>query len=486
MTVLTEALLEPWGRRTGQAAVVIGTALAAFTLGAGLAFVASSFGDASPWVFIALPLIPLAAMAIIAAPTFGVILAFLTFPIGKVVVPTGILSLQSTEASVLAIVAVVAVRRLARGLLPLAWSPPLYWAVALLFWTLVGLQSAVDETLALKQIASLFGGIIFACAVLAACRHMNDLRFVLGAMVAVSAGIAIASFAGGFQLQAGSGAQTVGGRLQGAFDHPNQLGALCALATPVALGLAFGCQTARGRVAAAMAATVIFVSLLFTLSRGAWVGTALALLFLLVTLREARRALFVLALPAAVAAAIVTSVAPVGRTEIQVVGERARALTTLSQYDDRQSIYREAVREIRADPITGEGAGGFPVASLRAGSQSSTVSAAHAHNLWLNWGAEAGIPAVFLLVGFIVALGGAARSARIGFRRAGRARDSAIVAGLAAGLLAMLGQGVFDYVFRNAVVHIAVWALIGGLLVCLREARSARPRRSLRAGEIGL
>jgi O-antigen ligase len=485
VTVVTEALQAPWGRRAVQSGVVVATGVAAFALGAGLALFASFFGDSSPWVFIAIPLVPLAALAIIVAPTFGIILAFLTFPVGKVIVPTGILSLQSTEAGVLAIVAVVAVRRLARGQLPLPWSPPLYWGVAMLAWTLVGLGSAIDETLALKQIASLFGGIIFACALLAACRHMDDLRLVLGGMMAVCAGIAIASFAGGFQLHSISGAETVGGRLQGAFDHPNQLGALCALATPTALGLAFGCHTMRARVVAALVSLVIFVALLFTLSRGAWVGTALALLFLLVTLREARRALMLLAVPAAILAAVVTSFAPVGRTEIQVVGERARALTTLSPYDDRRSIYREAEREIKADPVTGVGAGGFPVASARAGSESSTVSAAHAHNLWLNWGAEAGIPAMLFLAGFVIALGLAARRARIGFKRAGGVRDRAVVAGLAAGLLAMLGQGMFDYVFRNAVVSIAVWGLIGGLLVCLREARRAPARRPLRPGQEG-
>lgn len=485
MTVITEALQAPWGRRAVQGGVVVATGVAAFALGAGLALFASFFGDASPWVFIAVPLVPLAALAIIVAPTFGIMLAFLTFPVGKVIVPTGIISLQSTEAGVVAIVAVVAVRRLAQGRLPLPWSPPLYWAVALLAWTLAGLGSAIDETLALKQIASLFGGIIFACAMLAACRHMGDLRLVLGALVTVSVGIAIASFAGGFQLHAAAGASAVGGRLQGAFDHPNQLGALCALVIPIALGLAFGCQTLRARVAATLGALLIFVSLLFTLSRGAWVGTALALLFLLVTLREARRALVVLVVPAAILAAIVTSFAPVGNTEIQVVGERALALTSLSPYDNRASIYREAEREIKADPLTGVGAGGFPVASARAGSASSTVSAAHAHNLWLNWGAEAGIPAMLFLAGFVIALGLAARKARIGFKRAGRVRDRAVVAGLAAGLLAMLGQGMFDYVFRNAVVHIAAWGAIGGLLVCLREASRAPARRPLRPGQEG-
>jgi putative inorganic carbon (hco3(-)) transporter len=483
--VITDVLPAPWGQRAVRAVVIVATGLGAFVLGFALALVASFFGDASPWVFIALPLVPLLALAIIVAPTFGIMLAFLTFPVGKVIVPTGILPLQSTEAGVMAIVAVVAVLRLARGQLPLPWSPPLYWALALLAWTLAGIGSAIDEALALKQIASLFGGIIFACALLAACRHMDDLRLVLGGLIAVCAGIAITSFAGGFQLHSTADAQTVSGRLQGAFDHPNQLGALCALATPTALGLAFGARTLRARVAAALAGLVIFVALLFTLSRGAWVGTALALLFFLVTLREARRALMLLAVPAAILAAVVTSFAPVGRTEIDVVGERARAITTLSPYDNRGSIYREAEREIKGDPLTGVGAGGFPIASARAGSESSTVSAAHAHNLWLNWGAEAGIPAMLILAGLVIAIGGAARRARIGFKRAGRARDRALVAGLAAALLGMLGQGMFDYVFRNAVVSIAAWGLIGGLLVCLREARRAPVRRPLRLGQEG-
>jgi O-antigen ligase len=229
---------------------------------------------------------------------------------------------------------------------------------------------------------------------------------------------------------------------------------------------------ALARAGAAAGAVVIATALTFTLSRGAWIGTALALLFLLVALSEVRRALIILIVPGIIVIGLIASFVPVGQSEIKVVGERARALTALSPYDNRREIYAEAWREIRANPVTGVGPGGFPIASARAGSRTSTYAVAHAHNLLLTWGAEAGLPAVLAL-----SLALAAREAGRAFRRLGRREDRAIVAGLAAGLLAILGQGAFDYVLRNAVANMAVWAMIGALLVCLREARRAASSR---------
>ena len=391
--------------------------------------------------------------------------------------PTGVFPLQAVEAAVLVIVTVVVVRRLAVGSLPLPWSPPLWWAVLLLGWTLIGLQSAIDESLALKQVASLFGGLLLSAAVLAACRQMNDLRLVLGALVAVSAGIAIASFAGGIELQSAYGAQTVAGRLTGAFDHPNQLGSLCGLVAPIALGLAFGART-RARTSAQPGADSPWSASPSSSRCRAAPGWARLSRSCSCSSHCPRRVVpwLLLAVPAVVLAVFVTALAPVGGTEIAVVGQRAGALTALSPYDDRPAIYREAVREIRDDPLTGQGAGGFPVASARAGSEVSTIYVEHAHNLWLTWGAEAGIPAIIFILGFTISLALAARRAGRAFRRAGRLADRAITVGLAAALLSVVGQGLFDYVFRNAVVNVALWAVIGGLLVCRREGlRASEP-----------
>src|SRR5215216_6435340 len=261
---LQSAVVGPLSRRPpGLLVGGIATAAVAFGLGATLAALASLFGDASPAVFVAVPVVPIVTLGILAAPVLAPIVVFAVFPIGSAGVPG--VPLQSVEFAVLAIATVVAVRRLALGQVPLTWQPPLAWAMALLVWTIVGLQSSIDNTLALKQIGSLSGGIIFAALIVVACRNMAELRMILGAFLAVTAGIAVASFAGGVQLHSAYGTSPVGGRLQGAFDHPNQLGAFCAMGIAIGVGLAFGARRALARTAAAAATLVILAALMFTL-----------------------------------------------------------------------------------------------------------------------------------------------------------------------------------------------------------------------------
>ena len=98
------------------------------------------------------------------------------------------------------------------------------------------------------------------------------------------------------------------------------------------IGLAFGSRTSRGRIIAATASAVCLLPLVLSLSRGAWIGCGLAFLYLLLVLREARRALLVAVLPLAIAAALVGSFAP-STPEITIIGERARAITAISPYD---------------------------------------------------------------------------------------------------------------------------------------------------------
>ena len=432
--------------------------------------------DASPWVLLAVPLAPLLALLVIAAPTVGVVLVFLTFPVGTIDVPTGVFPLQAVEAAVLVIVAVVVVRRLATGTLPLPWSPPLWWAVLLLGWTLLGLQSAIDEYLALKQVASLFGGLLLlrrrARRLPADERPQTGSRSVRRRLDGNRDriprwGISSSSRSSARRRsRAGSTARSTT-RISSA--RSARWARRPRWASPSAP------EREAGVAAAGAGSLLILVALLFTLSRGAWMGTALALLFLLVALREARRALVLLAVPARSSSPpSSTLLAPVGGTEITVVGERAGALTALSPYDDRPA---DLPRGLRGDP-------GRPAhrPGRRAGSRSRArgpgrTSARslpqHAHNLWLTWGAEAGIPAMIFILGFAVSLGLAARSAGRGSggpaaRATGRSRPVSLPA-----LLAILGQGLFDYVFRNAVVNIALWALIGALLVCRREGQRA-------------
>jgi putative inorganic carbon (hco3(-)) transporter len=456
-----------------------GLALVSIFLGLMLAAVATLF-PSSVSVYIALPLAPLLALAVLAAPIVAPLGVFATFPVGSTGAPIGAATLQSAEAAVVLVALMVIVRRLAVGQTPLAWSPVLFWPLALMSWMLVSLFSALDETLAIKQLISIAGGVTFASVILASCRGMRDLRVLLGGFVLSTTILALIALSSRSDFQSSyEGSAVLKGRLQGAFDHPNQLGALTAMAAPVAAGLLIGGRTRRGRTIAGVMLGLILAALALSLARGAWLGAGVAALFMIVTLREARRKLLLFGLPVVLVFFALWSFLPKNQ-QVQVVTQRAEAFTTLSPYDDRDSIWREARREIRADPWTGQGPGNFIIASARAGSEASTISAFHAHNIFLNWAAESGLPAAAIILLFAFALVNAGRVASRGSLARGDPGDRAIVIGIGGALLTVFSQGFVDYTLGNSVVHIAFWGMVGAMLVASRDA-GLGARRDLRS-----
>jgi O-antigen ligase len=149
-----------------------------------------------------------------------------------------------------------------------------------------------------------------------------------------------------------------------------------------------------------------------------------------------------------------------------VVGERLSTLARpANPLDDRPAIYREAGRQIRDDPWTGQGPGNFPVASARAVSQARTVGAYHAHNVLLTVASETGIPAAILLVALTLMLG---RTVVRASRNLADPRDRALIAGVGSGLFVHVGHGLFDFNLRQAVVLFVTASLVGVVLVARR------------------
>ena len=438
-------------------------------VGAGLAAIGAKFGDFGPIVVVALVAIPMLAVATLLDPRWGVVAVFATFPIGSLGVPAGTFDLEIAQVAALGVAVVIIVGRLAGGRTPLPWPSQMWWILALIAWTLVGLPSAVDQSLAIKQIAALTLGTIFACVVVSACRTVKDIQVILVGLIAIAVMIGLAAFTQGADFQSTFGGARVQGRAVGSFDHSNQLGSLSAMTALITVGLIAGARSRRARWAGIVAVLILLGGQALTLSRGAWIGTMAGILFLLVVLPHARRALMLLAVPLFSVGVAIAILAP-DNTQVQVIQQRFESLTVRSPYDDRSAIWREAQREALDDPLTGQGAGGFPAASTRSASGANTVFAYHAHNIFLTWGAEAGFPAVFAMLGFAFALGISSSRAR---RRADGDSDEevayhALLVGLMAALLALLVQGLVDYTLRNAVIFLAVMTVIGCLLAAIR------------------
>lgn len=444
------------------ALLIAAAAMAGISLitGAGLIQVSTTLNKPAPVVLIVLVLLPTVALLTFSSPRIAVAAVFAAFIAGP----------SPTKAAIFFFATLVVLSRIAVGKTPIAWSPTLWWAVALFSWTLFSLGSAIEPVRATKAVAVLFAGILLATVVLAACRTMNDLRWVLGAFALCATVLVGKALTNIGQLQAvGGGGAQVANRLKGDFGSPNQLGSFCDLGVFVSVGLAFGARSLLARVGATLACGILLTGLTFSLSRGAWIGAVLGLVYLLFALREARVVAIAIGLPLIVVAWLIGSFGP-GNTQVQVITKRVGALTFASPYDNRQQIWAEAVREMKAKPWVGYGPGDFPVSSLRTGSETSSVYALHAHNIWLTWGAETGIPAVLVIIGLTGAVGFAARRASRGANKRGDRADRAIVAGVTAALITVIGQGLVDYTMGNLVIFMALWGLVGAVLVARREA----------------
>ena len=465
-------------RRRWSILTPAGTAVAlAAAVGAGYALTRVSvlFGDAAPVAFIGLVVAPVAGAVILAEPWVGAGMVIGSIPVGDTALPG--VPLQVVEAAALVVATIVILRRLGEGATPFAWVTPMWWAAGLLVWVLVSTPSAADPGVAVRQATLHVLSALFGVVVLTVCPTPVQVRRVLAVFAGVAAYIGLSAPLHAGTLQAGFGGAVVEGRATGVFNQPNQLGSFCALALMIAVGLAFGSTTRRGRRAAVAAAAAIAVGLLVSLSRGAWIGVTLGVVVLTAMVPDARRRLIIGGVPLIVAGALLGAFAP-SSPQVTVVGERVRSIFgERNPYDARPAIWAEAERQVVADPWTGQGPGAFPVVAARATSEAGTAYPDHAHNIFLTFAAEEGFPALLLLLAFIVHVGGAARSAARSLRRDGFRRESALLAGLVAAMVSVIGQGLVDYTLRAAVLYAATWGALGALLALLRWRRTGGPDR---------
>ncbi len=454
-----------------------GVAAVAFVSGVALARVGTMAGGAGPLLMLVLPVGLLAAAAIMSRPALGIVAVFLSFPVGFVALPIGALDIRLVEAAAAFAVGLIALRRMSAGTSPLPWAPQMWWAAGLVAMALLSTPGALDMSFALKQDGLLVVGFLLALAAPAALRSTGEVRGAVGVLLVVGTGIAAYGFRGVSHLHADFGGTVVTNRAQGLFAQPNELGAFSAAMIMLAIGVLFGARSRWARAGAAVALAVDLVALALSLSRGAWMGTAFGAFVLLAVLPQARRALLSVGLPVLIGTAILLAVllpASPLPAQVQVVKERigtlAHPTVAVNPYDLRPKIWHTAELLIEQHPLTGIGAGNFPVASTQDNRLPEPID--HAHNVLLTVATEVGIPGALALIGFTIALGLLAWKV---VRAFGDPRDRAILAGVIAALATQIGHGLVDFILRNPVLFILMWALAGIILAGGRLLEDEEP-----------
>lgn len=445
----------------------VATVAAAFAVGVLLAAVGARFG---PLAMLAPGVAVVFAAAAVGRPALALLPVVAVLPLATMEIPG---PLRTVDVAVVAAAAAIVTARLNAGAGLLAWSPPLWWAGGLLLVVVAVTPAAIDPSLAITQAVTLGLGVLLAAAALAAVRSFAEMRLILGATVAVGAASCALALGDVSSLRAEAGGAVVANRIEGVLGGPNHLGGFAAMVALLAAALAVGGRTRRVRILAAGAVVPAVAALLFSLSRGAWMGAATGGVALAVLLPESRR--YALAGGSAlVVVALAFGALQPDAVQVEVVQARLSTVVSgdVGPYDDRPAIWAEGRRHVMEKPLTGQGPGNFPVASARWHSD-VRAGVSHAHNTILTVAAEAGLVAAALVVIFTVAI------ARTAWRAAQRARgfaNRAAVAGCAAALATLIGHGVVDYTLRSPVLRVLPWLLVGLVLAADRCSNDAPVR----------
>ncbi|MER7945998.1 O-antigen ligase family protein [Streptomyces sp. NPDC096079] len=272
--------------------------------------------------------------------------------------------------------------------------------------------------------------VLVPAAVLLTIRDRRDFAVVAWGLVAFAL---LQGAVGVAQFLTGTGASYQGEdiRAVGTFGATDVMGmaTVVAYGLVVATGIALGSGPGRVRTAATVCAGLLFLPLVLSFSRGAWIATVLACAIQLLFggVRRAAR----VALAAGALGVVLVGGLGIGS---EMVEERVTSITQVAaapdqSVTDRYTMWAAAGRMWRAEPVTGVGLKGFPQyrdsnASLALSSGSDTAGAGAAfarqpllspHNMYLLVLSEQGLVGLLALAGSWVALlVGALRRQRLG------------------------------------------------------------------------
>ena len=286
-------------------------------------------------------------------------------------------------------------------------------------------------------------------------------------------------------------------RAYGAFRQPNPYAGYLGLVAPLAISLALWAWAGRQRtpltlrVAVTVAAIVISAGLLASWSRGAWLafGAAVAVVVLAHTRRAAPAVILLAALAALVlfvfggANLLPTSVAGRLGELREYVGliDVARTEVTDANFSviERLAHWQAALDMWRDHLWLGVGAGNYAVVYQAYNLPRWYEALGHAHNVYLNFAAEAGLLGLLAYLWlWLASLWQAVRAAAAGDRF-----TAAIGAGVLGALVAATVHNFFDNLWVQH-IYLTLALLLGLIAVLAAPDSSVSPAEGLRSPDV--
>ena len=351
-------------------------------------------------------------------------------------------------------------------------------------WLTVTALVAVNPALVLKEVLKWLQIAMALVLLTDLMREPSGRRVVawtVGAAVVLQAGLGLVQTA----AAAGPGGFIVGGVLRafGTFDQPNPYGGYLGMHLPLILAAAIYARGSRRRWLVLLG-IVIVAAIVASRSRGAWLGVgASSLIVALAAGRQASVRLRGVVVLAAAAVLIATLALLGGAFERTLPPDISRMMQGEHPVDDvvrdrahddfaiaqRVAHWAAGWRMFENRPLLGVGAGNFDDAYRAYALQPFDEPLGHAHNVALNFGAEAGLPGMLMFVGLSLwALGIAAAAVR----RVRRAAFEWSTVGAMGALVGFMTHNLVDSLYVSGM------GIVFALILALLLAVPAGPRGS--------
>lgn len=244
----------------------------------------------------------------------------------------------------------------------------------------------------------------------------------------------------------------LGGRVSSTWGNPNMLAEYLTLLLPLAFAAILLQRRLLRGFGSALCFAVVGVCLVLTWSRGAWLGSLIAMLIMLLMLDHRLLGWLLIG--------IVPVAAAIPFVPEQVV-RRFLSIGTLSDSSIRYRLYLwEGVGRMLEDFwLTGVGVGESAFRAVYAGYALPGIETAmHSHSLYLQILCSLGIVGLVVFgAALLIWLRQMLGYARYGYLRGPRL----VIIGCVAGIVALLVMGVFDEIWYNYRIYLLFWVLMG-------------------------
>lgn len=265
----------------------------------------------------------------------------------------------------------------------------------------------------------------------------------------------------------------IDGRVASTFENSNMLGVFLIMAIPFALSYLFSVKGLAKKLIALGACGVLGLCLIYTWSRGAWLGLIFSCVVFMIIYSHR---ILPIAIPAGLLGVSVFGEKLLSGGSLERLITRFSSIITMSDTSSvyRLGIWRGALGIINKYWLTGIGVGAEAFSSVYIMyAESGIESAVHSHNLFLQVLIETGISgfAVFIIL-LVLALKSGLEVVKLSTEDT--KREKATSAAAVCALLAALVQSMTDFIWFNYRIFFVFWFVIAVISASSRIARKKR------------